>query len=108
MRLYAGAEDLRHPHISPLFAELGGLPPTLLATGTRDLLLSDSVRMHRALLDAGVEAELHVWEAAGHGNFMRTAPEDDDRARQIRTFAERCWTAGDRRREPTGRPGATG
>ena len=43
------------------------------------MLLSDNVRMHRALRGAGVEAELHVWEAAGHGGFLGMAPEDAER-----------------------------
>jgi len=39
-----------HPYVSPLFGDFTrGWPPTLLTTGTRDLLLSDTVRMHRAL-----------------------------------------------------------
>lgn len=83
--------DLRDPHLSPVYADLSGFPPTILTTGTRDALLSDTVRMHRALLHAGVEAELHVWEAAGHAMFLGTAPEDADKTRQIRTFLDRHW-----------------
>ena len=63
--IYAGDHDLREPYISPLFGDLRGFPPSILLTGTRDMLLSDNVRMHRALRAAGVDAELHVWEAAG-------------------------------------------
>ena len=53
-----------------------------------DRLLSDNVRMHRALRAAGVEAELHVWEAAGHGGFLGMAPEDAERFAELRRFAE--------------------
>lgn len=60
-------------------------------TGTRDFLLSDTVRLHRALLSAGVPAELHVWEAAPHFMFLGMAPEDHERAAQIRTFCEQRW-----------------
>jgi acetyl esterase/lipase len=52
-----------------------GFPPTFIQSGTRDLFLSNSVRMHRALRRAGVEAELHVGEAMPHGGFGN-APED--------------------------------
>ena len=46
--LYANGHDLNDPYLSPLFGDFTkGFPPTLLQTGTRDLLLSDSVRMHR-------------------------------------------------------------
>jgi acetyl esterase/lipase len=88
VELYADGEDLRHPYISPLFGDLAGFPPSILLSGTRDLLLSDTVRMHRALRRAGRVAELHVWEAAGHGMFLGNAPEDADRAAEIRRFTE--------------------
>lgn len=48
-RLYAGGSDLRDPLLSPLFGDLEDFPPTLLQSGTRDLFLSNTVRMHRAL-----------------------------------------------------------
>ena len=86
--LYAGGHDRREPYISPLFGDLAGLPPVILLSGTRDRLLSDNVRMHRALRQAGVEAELHVWEAAGHGGFLGMAPEDAERFAELRRFAE--------------------
>ena len=86
--LYAGGHDRREPYISPLFGDLAGLPPVILLSGTRDRLLSDNVRMHRALRQAGVEAELHVWEAAGHGGFLGMAPEDAERYAELRRFAE--------------------
>ena len=93
MLLYAGGGDLRDPLISPLFGDFSkGFPPTILTTGTRDLLLSDTVRMHRALRAAGVPAELHVWEAAAHGLFLGLAPEDADRAREIKHFLDGHWS----------------
>ena len=48
--LYADGADLRDPYLSPLFGDFTpGYPPTQIQTGTRDLFLSNSVRMHRAL-----------------------------------------------------------
>jgi epsilon-lactone hydrolase len=91
--IYTGDHDLRDPYVSPLFGDLRGFPPSILLTGTRDMLLSDNVRMHRALRAAGVDAELHVWEAAGHGGFLGMAPEDADRYDELRRFAERHWSA---------------
>ena len=85
-RLYAGDHDLRDPYLSPLFADFTlGFPRTLLATGTRDLFLSNTVRMHRALRAAGVAAELHVIEAAPHG-FFPGSPEEADLVREIQRF----------------------
>jgi epsilon-lactone hydrolase len=84
--LYAGGHDLAHPYLSPLFGDfMRGFPPTLLQAGTRDLFLSNTVRMHRALRAAGVEAELHVFEAMPHGGFFG-APEDAELDAEIRRF----------------------
>jgi monoterpene epsilon-lactone hydrolase len=75
--LYADGHDLRDPYLSPLFADFGGgFPPTLLSSGTRDLFLSNTVLLHRALRRAGIQAELHVFEAMSHAGFFGKAPED--------------------------------
>jgi monoterpene epsilon-lactone hydrolase len=93
--LYAGGHQLEDPYVSPLFADFSlGFPPTILTTGTRDLFLSNTVRMHRALRSAGVEAELHVLEAAPHGGFYGMAPEDVELDREVRRFVDRRWGAG--------------
>ncbi len=86
--IYAGGHDLSHPYLSPLFGDFSkGFPPTLLSSGTRDLFLSNTVRMHRALRAAAIQAELHVFEAAPHGGFAGT-PEDQDLGREIRRFID--------------------
>ena len=88
--LYADGHDLRHPYLSPLFGDFGkGFPPTLLTTGTRDLYLSNTVRMHRALRAADIPAELHVTEAGPHTGFPGS-PEGAEIDREVRRFvAER-------------------
>jgi acetyl esterase/lipase len=63
---YVGKTDRKDSVLSPLFADLHGLPPTLLVTSTRDLLLSDTTIFHRALLRAGDDAQLVVYEALPH------------------------------------------
>jgi acetyl esterase/lipase len=94
--LYAGRHDLEDPYLSPLFGDFTrGFPPTLLATGTRDLFLSTTVRMHRRLRAAGVAAELHVTEAAPHGGFFGSSPEDAEIGRDVRRFiGEHCPAVG--------------
>jgi monoterpene epsilon-lactone hydrolase len=90
--LYAAGHDLRHPFLSPLNGDFTrGFPPAILTTGTRDMLLSDTVLLHRALRRAGIPAELHVTEAAGHGGFMGMAPEDQEILREVRRFADTHW-----------------
>ena len=63
---YVGKTDRRDPVLSPLFADLHGFPPALLVAGTRDALLSSTTIFHRALLHAGVDAQLLVFEALPH------------------------------------------
>ena len=63
---YVGKTDRRDPVLSPLFADLHGMPPTLLVTSTRDILLSGTTIFHRALLGAGDDAQLVVFEALPH------------------------------------------
>jgi acetyl esterase/lipase len=85
--LYANGHDLADPYLSPLFADFTkGFPPTFLQTGTRDLFLSNTVRMHRALRAAGISAELHVIEAGPHGGFFGSAPEDAEVVHELRRF----------------------
>ena len=84
--LYAGDHDLTDPYLSPLFGDFTrGYPPTMLQAGTRDLFLSNAVRMHRSLRSAGIDAELHVFEAMPHGGFFG-APEDAELAAEVRRF----------------------
>jgi monoterpene epsilon-lactone hydrolase len=75
--LYANGRDLKDPLLSPVYGDVHGFPPAILVSGTRDLYLSNTVRMHRKLRAAGVEAVLHVWEGQSHLQFMSdiTAPE---------------------------------
>jgi acetyl esterase/lipase len=63
---YIVRTDRKDPVLSPLFADLHGMPPSLLVTSTRDILLSDTSRFHRALLRAGDDAQLVVFEALPH------------------------------------------
>jgi epsilon-lactone hydrolase len=63
---YIGNTDPNDPVLSPLFADLHGFPPCLLVTSTRDLLLSNTSMFHRALLHAGVDSQLVVFEALPH------------------------------------------
>jgi monoterpene epsilon-lactone hydrolase len=64
---YMGTADPRDPVLSPIFADLHGMPPILLITGGRDMMLSGTTILHRAYLKAGVDARLVVFEALPHG-----------------------------------------
>jgi len=61
-----GAKDMRHPDISPLYADLQGLPPALFTVGTCDGLLDDSLFMYARYIAAGNRAELAVYPGGAH------------------------------------------
>jgi epsilon-lactone hydrolase len=63
---YVGSTDRKDPVLSPIYADLRGMPPALFVTSTRDQLLSGTVNLHRAFLRAGVDARLVVFEALNH------------------------------------------
>jgi len=66
LAVYVGSADPKNPVLSPIFADLHGMPPTLFMTSTRDMLLSDTTILHRAFLRAGVDARLVVFEGLNH------------------------------------------
>lgn len=52
--------------ISPIYADLHGLPPLLIQVGEREILLSDSLRLVDRAREAGVDIKLEVWEGMWH------------------------------------------
>lgn len=63
---YAGNTDLKDPVLSPMYADLHGLPPTLFITSGRDLLLSGTANLERAFVNAGVDARMVLFDALPH------------------------------------------
>lgn len=57
---YRGATPADHPEVSPLFADLSGLPPTLIQVGDHEVLLNDSTRLAEKLTAARVVVELDI------------------------------------------------
>jgi acetyl esterase/lipase len=84
---YVGDADPSDPLLSPIRGDLSGFPPTLCLSSGRDVLLSGTVNLCRALTDAGVTAELAVYDALPHA-FWSTmlAPESDDAFRRMSSF----------------------
>jgi acetyl esterase/lipase len=70
-KVYTAGHDMKDPLISPVYGDMTGFPPTILTSGTRDLLLSNTVRVHRKLRLAGVEAILQVYEGQSHAHYLR-------------------------------------
>jgi len=89
-KLYAGKRPLSDPGISPINGDFHNFPPTILITGTRDLLLSMTVRTHRKIRDAGSVADLDVFEGLSHADFLNSdAPESATAFRDVAAFFNR-------------------
>jgi acetyl esterase/lipase len=90
---YAGAADRRDPHLSPLFADLHGFPPTLIQVGSAETLLDDAVRFARTAGAADVPVTLQVWPHMIHAWMMWNAKLSEGREAlaQMGAFVQR-WT----------------
>ncbi|MHA1987601.1 MAG: alpha/beta hydrolase [Promethearchaeota archaeon] len=64
--LYIKDDDPKNPYISPLYADLNGLPPLLIQVGSAELLLDDSTRFSEKAKSAGVDVLIEVWEDMIH------------------------------------------
>lgn len=69
-KLYAGGHDLKDPYLSPVYGDYRGFPPTMLVTGTRDLFLSNTIRVHDRIRSAGSQADLVVFEGVSHAQYL--------------------------------------
>ena len=88
LKMYAADYKITHPYVSPIYGDLGGFPPSYLISGTRDMMLSDTVRVHRKLRRAGVEADLHVYEGQSHADYLKVfnAPESSEHFVELNAF----------------------
>jgi monoterpene epsilon-lactone hydrolase len=90
-KLYANGTDLKDPQLSPVYGDYAGFPPTILTSGTRDLFLSNTVRVHRKLRQAGVVADLHVFEGQSHAQYAGDpyAPETKEHFAELAAFFDK-------------------
>ena len=80
---YVGSADPKDPVLSPIYADLHGLPPTLFLTSGRDALLSGTANLHRAYLRAGVDAHLVLFDALPHAFWYDSPPPESIEAAQL-------------------------
>lgn len=75
IKTYAGlAPDRTHPDISPIYADLTGLPPVLMIVGEGDVLLRDNLAMAALLSAASIDVDLRVYPPAPHGFTGHATP----------------------------------
>ena len=66
IRAYAEGMDVTYPMISPLFGNFEGFPPTYIQVGENEILLSDSIRLHKALVDANISVKIDRFPGMWH------------------------------------------
>ncbi|NWF69848.1 MAG: alpha/beta hydrolase, partial [Chloroflexi bacterium] len=93
LRYYIGSHDPRHPLLSPLYADLRGLPPLLIHVGDDEILLSDSTRLAEKATDAGVDVTLKIWPGMWHvfHFFAPLLPEARQALAEMGAYAQKQW-----------------
>ncbi len=66
IQAYVGQEDVTNPMISPLFGDFEGFPPTYIQVGENEILLSDALRLQKAMAEAGVSVKLDRFVGMWH------------------------------------------
>src|SRR5439155_18869731 len=66
VRDYTSGQDAALPLISPIFAELSGLPPLIIQVGTHEVLLDDAMRLARQAATVDVEVTLDITRGVPH------------------------------------------
>ena len=97
IRYYCPNEDVRNPLLSPVFANVAGLPPTLIHVGDDEILLSDSTRFADKLETAGIDVQLEVFPEMWHvfQLFVGTMPESKAAVRKIGAYIKAAVTDDD-------------
>lgn len=87
------ASDTKDPFVSPLFADLSALPPSLIFVGGDEILLDDSTRLHEKLLSSGCSSDLVIAENMWHGYVLYCLKEHHGDFARIDEFLMKTATA---------------
>lgn len=110
-RVYLDGMPPESPAVSPVYAELGGLPPVMLHVGSTELLLDDSRRMGERIRQAGGRCEVRVFDDVAHcwQMLVPLVPEAVTSLRDASSFmVSHLEGSGAGGEEPLGRAAATG
>jgi acetyl esterase/lipase len=95
LEAYAGtAPDRTDPDLSPIYADLTGLPPVLMVVGDADVLLDDNLAMAARLSEAGVDVELRRYPGSPHGFTAHPTPMARAALDDIEAWLDRFTTCG--------------
>jgi acetyl esterase/lipase len=86
---YADQEDQKHPYVSPVYGDFTkGFPPTLIQGGTREIFLSNFVRLYQAIDTSGQTVKLDLYEGMPHVFQVKLpeSPESVTALKKMNTF----------------------
>jgi acetyl esterase/lipase len=86
---HAAGTALDDPGLSPIHGDMRGLPPCIITSGSRDLLLSQCLRLAQKLRAAGVECDLRVWDGLWHVFEFYPIPEAELSIAEVADFIRR-------------------
>ena len=94
---YCNEDELTHPLVSPIYADLSGLPPLYIQVGSDEILLSDSMRAEEKVKQAGGQVELEIWPGMWHvfQVFVHQMPESRAAIRKLGAFIRRVLKVDD-------------
>jgi len=65
-KIYLKGEDPKNMLVSPIYADLKGLPPIMLQAGSHEVLLDDIIKFHGKLKDSDVKITFELWKGMFH------------------------------------------
>lgn len=86
---HLAGKDPFDPHVSPLYANLIGLPPILIQVSTSEMLFDDSKRFYERAKEVGVDITIQTWDDTLHVFQNTDLPEVKEALEKIKKFTER-------------------
>ena len=93
--LYCEPHQVAHPLVSPVFADVEGLPPVFIQVGDDEILLSDSERFADLCVAAGIDVQLEVFPEMFHvfQMFIGKMPESRQAIDKIGDYIQSLWSS---------------
>ncbi|MFW9785577.1 MAG: alpha/beta hydrolase, partial [Candidatus Heimdallarchaeota archaeon] len=88
---YLAGEDPFSPEVSPLYADLAGLPPILIQVSTSEMLFDDAQKFYEQAKEAGVDVTMQTWDATLHEFQMNYLPESEEAFFKTKDFVEKLF-----------------
>jgi monoterpene epsilon-lactone hydrolase len=94
---YCNADQITEPLASPVYADVGGLPPIFIQVGSDEVLLSDSTRLADKVRASDGEVEIEIWQGMWHvfQVFVGVMPESGEAIRKIGDYIQRVFAKSD-------------